>query len=212
MRNRILLSVITTLFFIGCGGSSDSNGNETSSALKTGYLIDSYVEGVDYYINGNYSGITDNRGSFNYTLTSVITFKIGSVEIGYVSSVASDNHVSVQDICNVRRDVADNQQVINIATFLQSLDEDDNPGNGIKISSEIKEKFKKNIKLKDLDYSEIKAIISNAGKNVRSKSSVISHLEETMESSGITPFKLDENTLPEFYESTVGLPPLPHYE
>jgi len=208
LKYFIIVSIV--LFTIGCGGSSDSSEKSTNKTfLKTGYLIDSYVEGVDYYINGNLSGTTDKDGKFKYQEKDTITFKVGQMEIATIVSVYTDNHVTIQDLCEVRRDWADNSKVVNIATFLQSLDEDSNPSNGITITSEIKDLFIQKIKLKDLDYSEIVAMIKNLGKNVKSKNSVVSHLKQTMQTAGITPLVLDENTIPPYYETKVGLPPLP---
>ena len=207
---KYFITVSIILFTIGCGGSSDSSDKSTNyPSLKTGYLIDSYVEGVDYYINGILSGTTDKDGIFKYQEKDTITFKVGLIEIGTITSVYTDSHVTMQDLCAVRRDWADNPKVVNIATFLQSLDEDSNPSNGITITSDIKALFIKSIKLKDLDYSEIVAMIKNIGKNVKSKSSVVNHLKQTMQIAGITPLVLDENTIPPYYETKVGLPPLP---
>lgn len=207
---KYFMIVLITLFVMGCGGSNDSSGKSTNnSSLKTGYLIDSYVKGVDYYINGNFSGTTDEDGIFKYHEKDTITFKIGQMEIATISKVYADNHVTIQDLCGVRRDWADNQKVVKIATLLQSLDEDSNPNNGITISAEIRNLFVKNIKLKNLDYSEIIVMIKNLGKNVKSKTSVVNHLKQTMQTVGITPFVLDENTIPPYYDTKVGLPPLP---
>lgn len=119
------------------------------------------------------------------------------MKIGTIASVYIDNHVTIQDLCEVRRDWADNPKVVNVATFLQSLDDDSNPSNGITIISAIKDLFIENIKIKNL------------GKNVKSKTSVVSHLKQTMQAAGISPLVLDENTMPPYYETKVGLPPLP---
>ena len=210
-----LIFIVVMLILTGCGGGSSSTAPSTNApstnapSTQTGYLIDSYVDGVEYFLNGTYTGLTNNGGSFSYHDNDTITFKIGEVEIGYVASVSSDNRVTLQDICGVARNWSDYPQVINIATFLQSLDDDNYPKNGINISSSIRQLFTEPLKLKELDYSEIVVLIKNAGKAVRSKVNVQSHIEYVMLSAGITPIILDEYTIPPYYDSKVGLPPLP---
>lgn len=202
------ISTILTVFFIfiGCGGGSSS---DSESNLKDAYLIDSYVEGVEYYRNGAFENITNSNGMFSYKAGETITFKIGELELGSVSFIADDAHVTLQDLCGVRRDVVEHPCVLNLATTLQSLDSDNYPRNGIKIEETARTFFNVSHKLQELDSTEINVLIQNFGKNVRSQSSVISHLKEVMQAQGITPQVLDENTLPPYYDTKVGLPPLP---
>lgn len=184
--------------------------NSSGSPVLTGYLIDSFVDGVEYFLNGNYEGITNNGGSFYYYENDTINFKIGEVDIGFVTSVSNDNRVTLQDICGIARNWSDHPLVIKIATFLQSLDDDSDPTNGISITQSIRETFIIPLLLKNLSYSEIVVLINNQGKTVRSKDIVRAHLEYVMISAGITPLNLDENTIPPYYDSKiVGLPPNP---
>lgn len=207
MHFKLSVMFMMLLTFLGCGGGGSSS--DATSNLKNGYLIDSYVEGVEYYKNGGFADITDSNGMFSYQLGATVTFKIGKLELGSVSSVSDDSHVTLQDLCGVRRDVVEDSCVLNLATLLQSLDNDNNPRNGIKIEETAKEFFTVTYKPQKLDYTELKVLIQSFGKTVRSQISVISHLKETMQAQGITPQELDENTLPPYHDTKVELPPLP---
>jgi hypothetical protein len=209
MNNRSIFTALLCLIFIGCGGGGDEASNNTENSFTNGYLIDSYVEGVAYYRNGDYANLTDSLGKFSYKAGETITFKIGELELGFVSFIADDEHVTLQDLCGVRRDVVEHPCVLNLATTLQSLDSDNYPRNGIKIEETARTFFNVSHKLQELDSTEINVLIQKFGKNVRSQSSVISHLKEVMQAQGITPQVLDENTLPPYYDTKVGLPPLP---
>ena len=86
---------------------------------NTGQFVDSVVTGL-IYTTPSFKGTTDSEGKFQYLSNETVTFAIGDVIIG--SGVARDEN---------------NQTVKNIARFLQSLDDDDDPSNGITIPNEI---------------------------------------------------------------------------
>jgi hypothetical protein len=211
MKKLSLFALVLVITACGGGGGGGGGGGDTVSTnnTKTGFLIDSYVNGVEYYLNNKYSGLTKNGGSFTYQENDTVSFKVGGIEIGIISTVPDDGRVTMQDIFGVQRNWSDHPRVINLATFLQSLDDDNNPDNGINISSSIKQKYTQTLKLTELDYSEIVVLINTIGKTVRTKKNVQLHLESVMISNGLTPLILDENTIPPYYDTKVGLPPFP---
>lgn len=127
--NHYLVILMLGLFLTGCdlstddddGGSSGSSGGDTSST-GTGSYVDDAVQGVSYS-SGSQSGETNSSGGFVYDVGSSVTFTLGGITLRTVSS---------SDLVDGGTVVETNSTV---GAFLQSLDEDGNPDNGIVISS-----------------------------------------------------------------------------
>lgn len=118
-----------TLFLVACGGGGGAPSSSTTST-KTGQFIDSAVEGARYS-TATKSGTTDSSGIFSYLAGEAVSFYIGGILIG---SASGATRVTPLDFIAGATD-ASNPQVTNILRFLQSLDSDNNPANGINIST-----------------------------------------------------------------------------
>ncbi len=108
--------------------SSNSNSSQSSTAELTGVLIDSPVIGIKYTTQSQ-TGYTNAQGEFNYVEGETITFSIGDILFPEVLAQARITPYTLADSTDIN-----NQQVINIARFLQSLDTDGDLDNGIDIS------------------------------------------------------------------------------
>lgn len=133
--NRSFLFGVFVLFALsacggGGGGSSDDSSNESS--LSKGVFIDSAVEGLRYE-TATQSGFTDPDGTFFFQAGEIVSFYIGDILIGTSTGQAQ---ITPIDLVPGATD-ATNSQVTNILRFVQSLDEDGNPDNGIVISSTV---------------------------------------------------------------------------
>lgn len=128
---RILI-VSTVLTLTACsGGSSSSNSMPVKpTALQTaqGIFLDSEVEGMAYR-SGTLSGFTDSTGAFQYEIGKQVTFSIGDIVIGTADGADT---ITPLDLVESATDASD-PMVINIARFLQTLDDDGDPENGITI-------------------------------------------------------------------------------
>ena len=122
--NSLVLSTLIAALLIGCGGGGGSSAGTANSTATTttGTFIDDRVSGVKY-VNGSNTGFTDANGQFPYT-SGVISFYIGNIKLGEMSSLPSDNKVFVQDVVGVDRSITTNAKVLKIASILQSLDSD----------------------------------------------------------------------------------------
>jgi len=131
--HEIQLYKLTAIFalalvgLVGCGGGG--GGGSSSPATKTGYFIDSAVEGMEY-TSGSTTGITGADGSFKYEEGKPITFKLGNMTLGSVT--VSNPRVFPVDLVNGATD-EQNDNVTLIAQVLQTLDSDGDPSNGITI-------------------------------------------------------------------------------
>lgn len=115
--------------------SSDLSGsvapvNPPGSSTKTvlsGRFIDSAVEGVRFE-TPTQSGLTDAHGIFKYISGETVSFSIGDILLGTSIGLTRLTPMNFVPGSN-----SSNPQVVNILRFVQSLDEDNNPDNGIRI-------------------------------------------------------------------------------
>jgi len=129
MNKKIsVLAVAAACSLAGCfddGGSSGSSGR----------LIDSAVEGVAYSASpSGKSGTTDSAGLFSCNPGDRVSFRVGGILLG--SSTCSAT-VTPLELANIATWTGSDDQVNNRLLFLQSLDDDDNPANGIRITAAV---------------------------------------------------------------------------
>ena len=122
---RIASLVLLTLLS-SCGG-----GGGGGSSTQIGQFIDDPVSGLTYTCTGSdstNSGITNDKGEFNYSAGQICVFKVGSVALGQSISVPSDGKVTPQDVAGVPRSSTEIASVLVIAQFLQSLNDGSSAG------------------------------------------------------------------------------------
>ena len=117
VKTLILASSLALAACSSGGGSSDSDSTDATS-LK-GLFVDAEVEGLTYTTDSGVTGVTDENGSYDYSEGDQISFSVGGVEIG---TVAGAPKCAPTDF---------GAASLNIARFIQSLDADGDPTNGI---------------------------------------------------------------------------------
>lgn len=127
-RTMFMFVIILAMAMTGCNGSGSSD-----SSSKTGYFIDSHIEGLSYEC-GSLSGETEEDGKFKYQEGETIFFTIGGVALG--EKVEAKEIMTPADLIS-NADSYKDQEVLNILVFLQTLDSDNDPENGIKITAAI---------------------------------------------------------------------------
>lgn len=136
--NRINMNFprISAVFFAamiascGGGGGSNGSGEENPTRLK-GQFIDSPVAGLHYETESG-SGITDNNGYFEYSRNGeIINFYIGNTSFGFATASPS---IHVMDIKTQTGSTLDDPGP-RLSQLLQTLDSDNDPTNGIQLSS-----------------------------------------------------------------------------
>ncbi|MEZ5651249.1 MAG: kelch repeat-containing protein [Burkholderiaceae bacterium] len=129
---RAAVVFTSALLLAACGGGS-SDGQASGPAdgntavAETGTLIDSPVAGIGYRTQTQ-SGVTDANGNYRYLPGETVTFFVGNVTL---PPVPAKGTVTPFDLANSSD--TNHQIALNIAAFLQSLDSDANPANGITI-------------------------------------------------------------------------------
>ena len=100
----------------------------THPGVHTGMFLDSAVDGL-YYETPTQSGVTDMNGTFTYMDGEMVRFHVGDVLLGEAPAEAIMTPV---DLVPGATDET-HPVVTNICRFLQTLDEDGDPANGIYI-------------------------------------------------------------------------------
>ncbi|QOP41987.1 multiheme c-type cytochrome [Sulfurimonas marina] len=120
----IALATLLVSGFSGCGSDGDTTNTTSTTPSLTGYYLDSAVVGVDYNTSGGYQGYTGNDGSFKFNTGESVTLRLGELTLRNISSA---------NLANGKKIIENDDAVI---TFLQSIDEDGDPTNGISVTSQ----------------------------------------------------------------------------
>jgi len=181
--NRVIaLSLASAaLILSACGSSSDdatSTVPTTATTITSGQLVDNYVANVDYICADGTTGVTDENGSFSCTTLPVI-FSIGGLQLGKIKIIAQDRQVFPQDLLDLNRTDINNSDVLAMAQFLQSSDDDNNPRNGIRVRATVKNAFQDtnlSFTAQDLDYYATEANLTLVTQDAATR-----HLKQTVE-------------------------------
>ena len=168
----------------GNGGGGDGGGGTVAAAPTplTGTFIDSPVQGIGY-TTATQSGTTNANGEFQYLGGETVTFNVGSVQLPPVAANTTITPLSIANTADVNH-----QMVSNILVFLQSLDSDGNPANGISIptSATIAATASINFDVPPATFAAnpiVTSLIANSGattKTLVSASSAIANFQSTL--------------------------------
>ena len=197
MKSGYLFSFsLLALFLVGCGGSSTPQGNSSGidsiskeanlpkKEVKTiiGHVIDSPIWGLEYRCKGQTSKTTDQFGTFECESLPV-TFKVGDLVVGHISTMPQDAKIYPQDIIGVSRDKVDDSDVMELTRFFQTLDDDGRIDEVIKIEASLLEKFvfKNKIDLTTLDEGALLDIaVDKIGRPLVAKEAAEKHLRKNL--------------------------------
>lgn len=116
----------------GCGGGGDNP--IVGETLGTGVFSDSPVQGISYLRNGAASGSTDILGQFRYKAGETLEFRIGKLVLGRVTGSGNAMTVTPLQLAQTLATATQRtNRVTNLLLLLQSLDDDGDPANGIRI-------------------------------------------------------------------------------
>ncbi|MCB7482068.1 hypothetical protein [Christiangramia sediminis] len=137
-KNLMLIFLLFGLFscseddLVDRGDDGPDPGPDPVAETQTGVFRDSEVAGLNYETETK-SGVTDAEGKFEYLEGETVTFSLGDIILG--SGPASEDMTPIS-IVSTENATVEIPEVKNIAAFLQSLDSDNDPSNGISISEE----------------------------------------------------------------------------
>ncbi len=129
--SRLLAVTVLAIFSVsGCGeGDGQASIAGTPAPASSGVLVDSPVSGVSWESSSDLSGTTDDQGTFQYLWFDDVTFSIGGIVLGTVPGAPVISPVELTGSNNPT-----DQAALNMLVFLQSIDADSDPSNGIQVS------------------------------------------------------------------------------
>lgn len=119
---RMLPGLLLASLLGACGGGGGGGG-------PSGVFLDSAVSGLDYATAAGATGTTDAAGRFGFGAGQTVLFSIGDVILGLATG---DAILTPVDLVPGAPDETD-PGVVNLARFLQTIDLDLDPRNGIAI-------------------------------------------------------------------------------
>jgi hypothetical protein len=186
---KLVLSGIFVLFLTACGGGDDGGSAAAPKGLtiKTGEFLDSAVEGLEFAHSNGQSGITDANGTYSYG-NGTIDFYIGDIHLGNANAEFMISPLNLAGTTNVA-----NPTAVNIARFLQVLDDDGDASNGIQITQQMRDlavgigntvNFAQSIAAFEVD-PDVQAVVDTLTQGARTLASVSSdaaqsHLQDTL--------------------------------
>jgi hypothetical protein len=106
--------------------------NDDDDDESTGVFLDSPVVGISYRTQ-SIAGVTDAAGEFRFVPGETVTFSVGSINLPPVAAAEEVTPADIAGVAETEAAVTGSQTATNILRFLQTLDEDSNPDNGIVI-------------------------------------------------------------------------------
>jgi hypothetical protein len=139
-----------TLFLTACG--SDDDPTPAAPATTTGTFLDAAVENLDYTI-GTTTSATTAQGTYTCQQGQTLTFKLGGLTLGTADCGSTITPLTLAGGTDLKADA-----VVNRLLALQSLDEDGDPSNGIRLTAAAKTALAG----KTLDFSASAATFNTA--------------------------------------------------
>lgn len=125
-----ITALISSVLVSSCSSSTDNTqavsdqNDEVVVASNTGVFLDSAVEGLNYATE-TLSGVTNSNGEFEYKDGETVTFSLYGQEL---NSVPGFNIITPFDSTSFS-----DRYSINLLKFLQTIDSDGDPSNGISV-------------------------------------------------------------------------------
>ena|GEM_PF-2968503 len=161
----IPVTIAFGLFFSSCGG-------ENSNKI-VGYLLDAPVANMSYQC-GKIRGKTASDGEFECS-SLPITFTIGNFEVGTLNQMTHDGKVYPQDLVGVSRDKISDPEVLKVASFLQSIDDDGDISKSITLPDSLE--FSSSKDLSEMSYDDIVKLLEINGIKAVSLEDAKEHLQ-----------------------------------
>jgi VCBS repeat-containing protein len=155
---------------------------EMSDKTLTGTAVDGIIEGLEYTTTSGINGFTDSKGDFSYNSGDSVTFNVGGVTLGIATPEdLSTGTTFLQDIADVDRTNLNDEYLENMATFLQSLDENSDAYDGIVITDEIREQLADaDIDLTTASEEDVQQLVESIGKEYVSEDAAMDHVEDML--------------------------------
>ena len=159
------LMTLTAMAALSACNTKDNDGYDIPAIVQPmqARLVDAPVEGVSYLATpSGISGKTGANGVFTCKAGDTVSFNVGGVVVGSAACAAT---VAAADLAGTG--MLSDVKLQNRLVFLQALDDDDDPTNGIRITAAVHDALTKTLDftLAAADFDKAFAALLPAGQN-----------------------------------------------
>jgi hypothetical protein len=170
--------------------SSSSSSLSSSSAssegpVLTGVFLDNVVAGIAYSNSpSGKSGVTTSLGEYEYVEGDTVTFSIGDLALPPVPAKGVVTPADIAQAAHINDSTAATVTKTNILQLLQTLDNDNDPSNGIQLPSTAAAIFT-GVNVPDVTTADFDTAVAAAlpeGVSLVSEEQAVAHFENTLQS------------------------------
>ena len=143
----VISALCASVLLAGCGG------NDSAPTPVKGVFLDAAVEGLEYASGTAAKALTGAGGEFSCAQGDKVAFSLGGVALGSAACDTTVTPLALASTTNVK-----DTSVVNRLLALQTLDENADPSDGIKLSAEVKTA----LATRSLDFSAAPAAFTTA--------------------------------------------------
>ncbi|MBV1877158.1 MAG: hypothetical protein KUG79_05910 [Pseudomonadales bacterium] len=179
------VSISAMALLSACSGGGGSSSASVQPTVQTGSFVDSAVNGLQFETNSQ-AGITNAAGEFEYLPGETVSFSIGGIQLGSAVGAATLSPLALLGVDNVAAAEAAGVEaaLINRLVFLQSLDQDNNPENGIDLvglgETLVEETLDFDVSTATFAQGDYRRLVNENGGVYRSPTAAINHLLVTL--------------------------------
>jgi hypothetical protein len=163
-------------------GAKNGAKGDYIRVITNSCLTDGIVEGAEYTTSSGLTGFTDQEGNFSHYVGDDVTFNVGGVVLG--TATAEDlalGRVFLQDIADVDRTNLNDHYLENMATFLQSLDNNNDAYDNIIITQEMRDALaEKSLDLRTASDEEVQRLIEDVGGTWVEEGDAMTHVKDML--------------------------------
>lgn len=149
MSKSLFFATILALALAACSG-----GGGSRDEVKTGVFVDAPTAGL-VYETPTLRGVTTASGEFRYRPGETVSFRVGALTLGAASGGAV---LTPLEITGQPR--TDHPDVLRVVRLLLTLDDDENPANGITVDAATAARFPPG---RLADFADLGALLQRAG-------------------------------------------------
>ena len=180
-------------------GAKNGAHGDFLRVITNSCLTDGIVVGVEYTTSSGLKGFTDKDGNFSHYIGDDVTFNVGGVVLGTATAEdLSAGRVFLQDIADVDRTTLNGTYLENMATFLQSLDDNNDAYDNIVISQAIRDALvHETLDLRAASEEEVESLINKVGGIWVEEEDAMTHVKDML-------IKYSDLTEADFEEKTIA--------
>lgn len=120
-KSLLVIMVLVCLAFVGCNNATESNPQPT----KNGWFVDAPLAGLAYKTSSGITGVTNDKGMYEYYPGDTVTFLLGDAQLGNsVEAAAVVTPCSLTGTDSISNNSSEAEEALNMVKLFLALDTD----------------------------------------------------------------------------------------